>query len=238
MRRYFRFSLKQLMLLTLVVAVACAGVSHRVAALRSFEATMHRTGGYALIDAPHDWFHRCGLGELTDQPVYVDLSAETSRTIERFPIGMIGDVNEPLTDVDVFFLTQGTRGANAETCAANDETLAEVAAFADTIVTLNLQNPSITDHGIKSLSRFGRLRCLMLGPAVTDQGLESLSPLKDLQIVYIADGTRITIKGLRNLSRHPSLKLVRGSNLPIDRNDLKALQAASPGIQFDIVPAE
>lgn len=238
MRCYLRFSLKRLMILMLFVAVVCALVSRRVAALRSFEETIHRTGGYALIDTPDDWFHRCGLGQLTDQPIYVDLSTETARASERFPIGIIGDVDKPLTDLDVFFLAEGPRAANAGRCVANDDVLAEIAAFADTIVTLNLQNPSITDHGLKSLSGFGSLRCLNLGPAITDLGLESLAPLKNLEVVGIANGTRISIAGLRTFCRHPRLKLVHGLGLHVNANDLKALQAASPGIQFDIVPAE
>src|SRR5207248_852811 len=139
-----------LMLLTLCVALVCNWGSQKAAELRAVEAELRRIGGFAVIaTSPDDWFHRCGLGELSDRPVFVSFSQFRRAAIIRAPLDMYGtDPSEPLTDIEVFFLCSQRDAVQGPFCDASDDSLAALASFRDSIVVLDLNNDRMTDGGL------------------------------------------------------------------------------------------
>ena len=240
MRRYLQFRLKHLFLLTLIVAIACSWATRRIAAMKSFEAIIRQSRGYALIDAPDDWCHRCGIGKLTDCPFKVNFEGNFPGEIERISLAEIGVPfnDETLTEIELFFLVQHGFPTTNRTgyCTADDQTIAELASLDCGTECLTLNCSRFTDRALESLRCFPNLRHLEIGSAgkFTDRGLQSLAACEQLTDVRIdCESSGLTIAGLQSLCHLQSLKSVT-ANVVVTPDELRALQAEAPGVKFTV----
>jgi len=202
-RRWFQFSLRTLLIFTLIVAVACAWLGRKNERKRKErEATeaIVKLGGEVWHDrelAPGVWFM---LVQSPSEP----------NSLERF----IGE-NFTCDVVGVSFksLGQSYRFADEEAVLLSSLPQLQKLDLDGTLVTdsglsnikdlshlrsLDLSFTGVTDAGLAQLKNWPRLEALGLeGTNVTDAGLVNLRGLTELK--WLALGAKVTDAGLKNL---------------------------------------
>ncbi len=202
-RRWFQFSLRTLLIFTLIVAVACAWLARKNERKRKEREAMEaivKLGGEVWHDrelAPGVWFT---LVQSPPEP----------NSLERF----IGE-NFACDVVGVGFksLGQSYRFADKEAVLLSNLPQLQKLDLDGTLVTdsglsnikdlshlrsLDLSFTGVTDAGLAQLKNWPRLEALGLeGTNVTDAGLVNLRGLAELK--WLALGAKVTDAGLKNL---------------------------------------
>lgn len=94
----------------------------------------------------------------------------------------------------------------------------------------------MTDAGLAHLVAHRQLKSLRLvGTKVTNAGMKHVARLRNLEELYLGDGSAVTDAGLPPLATLPRLKKIYIVNFDAGTNYLK-LTEARPLILFDTVP--
>ena len=196
-RRWFQFSLRSLLIFTLVVAVACAWLARKIERKRhereAVEAIV-KLGGNVYYD--YDYDHGPALSSHTiptKNPPGPDwlrslLGENFFSEVDRVSInGAVG--NENMTDAGLIHLRSLPRLR---------------------YLMLAVNNLKVTDAGLESIRELTQLQRLRLAlPNVTDSGLENLKGLTQLQSLYLW-GPKITDAGVNGLQAAlPTCKIYR-----------------------------
>jgi hypothetical protein len=198
-RRWFQFSLRTLLIFTLIVAIACAWLGRKIERKRkereAVEATV-KLGGLVTCDYEKagvaeppgpDWLRNL-LGEyFFSEVVSVD------RSVPHESDASVSDAE--LVNLKGFTQLQTLQIAGADVTDAGLEHLKGLTQFH----RLVLRNTKVTDAGLEHLKGLTQLRTLDLGSTkVTDAGLANLNSLPQLQDLYL-DSTQVTGAGLQHL---------------------------------------
>jgi hypothetical protein len=218
-RRRFQFSIRSLLVLTVVVALPCSWM-----AVEMKEARQQREVIFAIENAGgtvhYHWevdtdsrllpnpgppgpapLRRLLGKDFLDAVVVVDLGKDfvTCGTGQRFdPLPVSDAVLEQLVGLPQF---QRLGLRRREIADAGFERITEL----DQLKEIDLSGTNVTNA---TLGRLRRLRCLeelaLMATQVNDDGLEQLKGLPHLRSLFL-DGRRITDIGLKHLSRLPLL---------------------------------
>jgi hypothetical protein len=113
-----------------------------------------------------------------------------------------------------------------------DSDLVELEGLEDKLMRINLSRTSITDDGLKRISRMHGLEQLRLAsPRVTDAGLECLSELKQLRFLHLI-GMPITDAGLDRLHSLTSLESLYLDDTQATEGGIGRLLAAMPNVHL------
>ncbi len=213
-RRLFQFSLRTLLVLTVIVSLGMGWLMkerRRIAARRE-----------ALIEAGWEWdnfpkqpgWHRMLYGD--DEPAFV------------YSLG-IGDSNA--TDAELVHLTGLTQLKNLSLRKAQitDAGLTRLKGLGLTqLIMLHLDNTPITDAGLVHLTGLTQLRHLGLNNTqITDAGLVHLTGLTQLQSLGL-NNTQITDAGLVHLTRLSQLQELGLESTKITDSGLATFRNALP----------
>lgn len=176
----FQFSVRSLLLLTLVVAVLCGWIARQAEEQRVAVDGIQSAGGTVMYDyheaGPRAW-STAGIPrgprwmrdllepDYFDRVVYVGLfnTPENGDWIDAF---------NRLKSVNTLLLS----GPHV-----NDETLDRM-NYSISLVELHLSGSSITDDGLRNLEKFPRLRWLMLrNTSITDKGMPHLAAIRGIE---------------------------------------------------------
>jgi hypothetical protein len=188
-RRWLQFSLRSLLIFTLICAVGSAWVAHRMEQKRKereIVAAIIKSGGEVYYD------------------YQVDPSGIPHGGAERIsPTGP--HWSRQLFGENFFSDVKSVRFKGGDTEFENIKELTQ-------LQTLDLSQSTVTDAGLVLLDRFPRLErlCLGLGTAkidVTDAGLKHIKRLTQLRELYL-DKTKVTDAGLVNIRELTELQLL------------------------------
>ena len=200
-RRWFQFSLRTLLVFTLIVAIGCAWVAHRIQQKRKEREivdTICKFGGRVMYDCD-----KCAPGTKTPiGPPGPDWLRKLLGDYFFSDVEIIALNQDPDADarmVNVKSLTQIQYLDLART-NVSDDGLSNLDGLTK-IKTLYLHDTRITDAGLIHLHRLAALRMLYLtNTSVTDAGVESLKGLTQLKQLDLS-GTRVTVAGMNALQK-------------------------------------
>jgi Leucine Rich repeat len=204
-RRWFQFSLRTLMIFTVVCAVSAGWLGKRIEQKRNERVAVEaivRLGGRVAYDyerdsaKPHgpEWL-RGLLGEdFFTRIVGVDLCG--CATLTDAGLVNVKGMTE-LQTLNLFFTTTGDAGV-------------ENVRGLSLLQSLDLSETQVTDAGLERLEGLTRLEELRLGKTnITDARLVHLKGLGQLRTLYLWD-TRVTDAGIKDLQKSlPTCKIVR-----------------------------
>ena len=218
-RRWLQFSLRTLLLLTLICAVAASWVAHRrdkkrgerdtVAAIRKVGALVYYDSEVEEKDlagrivnpaGPRgpEWVRELVGNDFFDDPMCVAFNnpipsqAIKVRDSAEVTLPLVGELSE----LKWLFLD------SSNVTDTGLESLKRLRRLR----WLSLEDANITDAGLPHLAELRKLEHLTLsGTKVTDAGLAHLAELKKLEFLKL-DGTKITDAGLVNLEGLDSLQ--------------------------------
>ena len=229
-RRWFRYSLRTLMVQMFVLGIMCALIARYANNRKSAIATVRNNGGTISFDPelPPTWFGkilRSVFGPETYQPV---------RMVNMLPDGHITIKQKTLSDD---FLARLSALSELEFLELENTIVAEtdwqyISQFRR-LRTLYVRRSNISDEGVKyisqlpeleelnieetkgisdaalvSISQLPKLSNLKLGfTKITDAGLLSYKPISNLQVLEM-QGVKATSNGVESLKQIPSLKIV------------------------------
>ena len=200
-RSWFQFSLRTLLIFTLICAVACAWLARKIDQKRKEREAMvelGKLGGHILYDANPsgpDWLQKF-LGE--------NYFSEANQLL--FDWG-----ETKITDAGLANLKRLTKLQFLRFAATNvtDAGLEHLTGLTE-LQSLYLDETNITDAGLGHVKALTQLQWLSLGGTkVTDAGLVNLKALTRLQTLVLSR-TRITDAGVKDLQEAlPNCKIVR-----------------------------
>jgi hypothetical protein len=207
-----RFTLRAMLLVVLVFAVALASEIRRLHTLRDaehlieaaggsagYEARFRFAGNFARVPSSTRW-NFCN--ELTD--IYLGHSQVSDRDMHA--IGRVLTVEY----LDLNSTTIGDIGLDA---VVSNHALRSI----------DLSNTAITDSGLKSINRFINLRVLSLdGTAVSDAGIQALSELVQISDLSL-DNTAISNNSIHSLLALPTLTHLSLRHTGIDDSAITSL---------------
>ncbi len=184
-RNFFRFSVRGLLVLILVIGCGMGWIARVVRtgqAQRRAVAAIYQAGGWALYDT--DW----------------DELQATNTWKPRWPRSLVDRVGVDYFG-NVVFINMHDRGTDA--------VMAQVGRFTR-LKQLHRPGLAVTDAGLIHLRRLKELELLSLNNTrVTDAGLAQLKGLKGLKWLRVA-GTRVSDAGVRELRKSvPQLQPIR-----------------------------
>lgn len=190
-KRWFRVSLRTLLILFTCVAIAVGLLARYVQQRRAAFAAIRKAGGTILVyptDAPQ-WMRWLGM-ELVGRVKQVDLRKGKVDNDLMTHIGRLTELRRlDLSDANI-----------------DDEGLRRIAHLP--VYELWLQGTHISDQSAKTLSQMKTLSFLQLNATtVSDQFLEQLESLPRLESLGLR-GAQVTSEGMKYLARHPRLKTV------------------------------
>jgi internalin A len=203
--RWFQFSLRSLLVFTMVCAIAAGWLGKRIEQKRTERVAVEaivRLGGRVAYDYERDsakprgpeWL-RALLGEdFFTRIVGVDLCGCATLT-DAGLVNVKGMTH--LQTLNLFFTTIGDAGV-------------ENVRGLSLLQSLDLSETQITDAGLERLKGLTYLDELRLGKTnITDAGLVHLKGLGQLRTLYLWD-TRVTDAGIKDLQKSlPTCKIVR-----------------------------
>ncbi|MBN2291622.1 MAG: hypothetical protein JXM70_04305 [Pirellulales bacterium] len=191
--RWYQFSLRTLLIVTLIAAIGFAWVGYRIQRVRnqiSATAELEKLGAdigfYSQVDwnelpTPDRWLWKC----FDDNPVHYINSSRT-----------------PITDTNLKHLKELTnlRVLKLVDTQVTDNGL-EYLKGLTSLQALDLKVLQVTDAGLENIKGLTNLQELWLeGTQVTDTGLEHLKGLRRLFTLSLS-GTQVTDTGLEHLKR-------------------------------------
>jgi Leucine Rich repeat len=204
-RRWFQFSLRSLLIFTLICAIGSAWLGKRIEQKRKEREAVEaiaKFGGQVAYDYERDspkppgpeWL-RGLLGEdFFTRIVGVDLCCCANLT----DAGLVNvKAMTQLQTLSLFFTTIGDAGV-------------ENIRGLSLLQSLDLSETQVTDAGLERLEGLTRLEELRLGKTnITDAGLMRLKGLGQLQRLYLWD-TKVTDAGIKDLQKSlPACTIVR-----------------------------
>ena len=237
-----RFSVRQMCIGLVVLAVPLAFIAHALHQLRtqrSVEAELERRGAFFGHARQLDY----DLSPQTQAVVFPDLfdesAAELVTDLPRIDsvaaFGRTESTHAVLSHLaSISQLQQLTmRGVNS----IDDDDCAVIATM-QSLKTLNLSSDRITDLGIERLARIPGLESLELScPQITDESLRSIARLASLESLFISRAG-ITDAGLEHLGRTKSLRRLILENARISKAGVDDLTAELPACRVDWAPQE
>jgi hypothetical protein len=216
-RRWFQFSLRSLLIFTLICAVACAWLGRKIEQKRrereAVEAIV-RDGFSVMYDSQLD---PRGTPYSNDRPPGPDWLRKVlgdNFFSEAKRVFVFGDRRGTNTATDAGLARLGElphlEWVSLDSTNVSDSGLVHVEALTE-LQTLDLGNTAITDAGLEHLKKLTQLSSLYLtGTKITDAGLEHVKGCTQLVVLFL-DGTQVTDAGLEKLR-----SLTRLGNLVLD----------------------
>jgi hypothetical protein len=209
-RRRFQFSLRSLMIFTLICAIPCAGVGwlrrkiERKRIEREWVVSIGGLGGKVLYD---------------DEP-----GGSADRTESWRP--------DWLNDMLGYNFFNEVQYVDLMGKAVTDETLEYIASFAQ-LHTLNLVGTGISDSGLVNLEGLGHLHELYLANTkIGDSGLKNFKGLWQLQLLNL-NGTKVSDSGLPNLDGLTNLRKLYLDRTNVTVDGVNELQKALPNCEIE-----
>ncbi len=191
LRLRFQFSIRSLLVLTVVVAVPCSWLAVEMKKAREQMDAVEVSEGLGEF-VIYDWqgVDANGLPSFDDQPP----GAACLRTL-------LGD--DFFDEVAIVYVPAGAKAEATNAGLKHIESLPQ-------IKTLSLSDTEVTDAGLEHLKRLTRLKELDLNRTqVTDAGLERLKHLSKLQVLGLKE-TQVTAAGVAKLQKAlPNCKITR-----------------------------
>jgi hypothetical protein len=189
-RRWFQFSLRSLMALTALCAIAARWggdpiikaqqQATAVLAIRASGGQIYTCRGHPIVP---DWmrsFYSPGLDTSVSHVAF----SETSGDADFASLDGLPDL--------LYLMNSGSR--------LTDAGLEHLSGLSE-LQGLNLSNTQITDTGLKYLRGLTNLKEVRLSDTqITDAGLDQLESLRQLQELWL-DGTHVTRNGVRRLQQ-------------------------------------
>lgn len=204
----FQFSVRSLLMLTVVVAIPCSWLAVEMKRARARECASKAV-------------YQCGGGVYTVcKPTWKKPLFPTLTDFLRLREFLGAD----------FF--DHTDSISLDDTPATDATLEIVGVLTDTS-SLDLDKTQITDAGLEHLKRLTNLRSLSLSHTqITDAGLEHLKRLTQLQTLKLWD-TKVTDAGLDHLKVLTKLQSLLLANTNVTDMGVNKLQKALPNCKIE-----
>jgi len=223
-RRWFQFSLRTLLVFTVVVAIVCGWIGSKIEKKRRERQAVKAltmVGGLVFYDFQFDRSGELIAGAEPPGPRWLRklLGNDFFTNVVGVGLSTPADMRH-LADFD------GLRGINAYGIPISDADLEGVKGLRN-LRSINLSLTNVTDGGIQKLAFFSELEDLTLGGThVTDGGLEHLKGVSQLKILNLND-TRITDRGLESLTTLSRLEELTLSQTKVTDSGLAKLKALS-----------
>lgn len=204
-RRWLSFSLRGLLAAVTLICVWFGWNVERKRRHQAIIAAIHDLGGEVVYERPPNALDDLLYGP--NDPIEVNL------------------ISRSASDATVSQLRQLTklRRLRMRGAYVTDTGMADLGAM-NTLETLELFYPFITDNGLKHIENLTRLRKLTVTDArVTDDGLTWLAGLKDLDELTLKD-LKITSAGLVHTQRLTKLTKLTLTGFPLDDDAVQVLQ--------------
>jgi hypothetical protein len=246
-RRWFQFSLRALMILTLLVGMGMAvwivPLKKRADRQRTAVAEILKDGGNVDYDYGPQQKEPPGpvwLRKLLGDDFFATVDGVTVRTdagmrqlddlpqllnVRVLPAGSIGAAPEKLTDAGITHLEGLTRLATLQLqhTAMTDAGVASFKGLTELNI-LELDYTNLTDSGLAQLKALSKLGILTLrGTKVTDAGMKHLNGFADLYILDLGN-TNVTDAGLAQLAGLPRLEILHLDSTKITDAGLEQLK--------------
>ena len=222
-RRWYQFSLRTLLIFTVLCAVAASWFGNKIEQKRierDAVAAIVEFGGEAHYDYERvygakppgpEWLRKL-LGEnFFSEVVAVDL-----RESRDADVGLVNVKELPRLD---WLFVAGSK--------ATDAGLVNIQGLTQ-LQTLSLMNTQVTDAGLVDLKTLTGLRRVnLVATKVTDAGLECLKGLNQLQLLILAE-TNVTDAGLENLKGLTRLQKLDLRDTKVTEAGVNDLQKALP----------
>ncbi len=213
-RRFFRYSLRTLML---VVTVFCVWLGWQVQKARNQQYVI------SIVVAEN--------GLIAYQHGLIEYQGGTDRMRKLSKDGPPGSTWLRRLIGNEYFFRVSRVEVHGE--RIDDTFLAAIKRLAD-IRGLSVGGPSLTDEGVKHISKMNRLEALNVsGRRVTDQGLLYLKDLKSLGHLGLVN-TRITDKGLVHLRSFRVLTTLNLNGTPVTDKGLKHIEPLTNLLMLDL----
>lgn len=250
-RRWFQFSLKTLLVSTLVLGALLGWVSIRLEKVGRQQATIaaiERLGGkvnFAMSNPPETWLSRLLLDRDDQYACNVHLPAKREETVECLKLcaelkGLrllsIGRTRLEAGDLVGLKRLTELRTLAAASTTHGDELLG-IAAELPNLAVLQLTNTPATDAGLGKLGKSKTLAeslvmlAIIGSPAIGDEGLAGLTGLKNLDNLSV-EGASVTDAGLAHLAKLPRLRRLNLNRTSVTPAGIGKLQQALPRCQI------
>jgi hypothetical protein len=254
-RRWYQYSLRTLMILVTLFAVACSWFAVKLGqAKRQREAVeaLIKLGAFVGYDSElnsdgfmlirgvktpgPEWLRKVLGDDFFKTVTYVNLTGSDVTTDMRGILVAHGSISHPslevtkagLEQLEVLKQLRTLRLSKTQITDAELEHLIELKQLR----VLFLDETNITDTGLKILKGLKQLQYLYLdGTHVTDDGLEQLKKLNKLQNLELGN-TKITDAGMVHLKGLKQLQILWLDNTQITDAGVKDLQKALPKLKI------
>ena len=227
----FRFSVRGMLLLVVVLAIPIGFLSHGARLQREAVQTIESAGGTVFYDyhqiAPRTvstggqpWGPQWARERLGYH--YFDTAVKVRLHLHDRPQGLewVAALND-LPSLNTLLLT----GVNV-----TDEMLEQLDRSA-ALLELHLSGGRITDRGLENVAKFPNLRWLVMNHTqVSDAGVTHLRELHDLQELVLSD-TMVSDQAIADLTALERLQKLDLRRTAISAEGIQAIQAALPGCQ-------
>jgi Leucine-rich repeat (LRR) protein len=259
-RRWFQFSLRSLMMLTLLVGLGMATwivpIKNRAERQKAAVEAIKNDSGSLFYDYELDaygngitgaeppgpaWLRRL-LGDdffTTVVGVGVNTPADMKYLGELSELRGVGAYGVPIADVDLESIRGSTqlKGLNLSLTKVTDAGLRNLKTLSQ-LEDLELSVTRVTDLGLKHLRGLTKLKSLNLNDTrITDAGLESLSGLSRLQALTLSH-TKLTDAGLDRLKGLTKLRELHLEGTNVTGAGVKDLQKALPNCTISFGPTK
>jgi Leucine-rich repeat (LRR) protein len=254
-RRWYQYSLRTLMIVVTLFAVACSWFAVKMGqARRQREAAeaIRKHGGEIYYDNDeYDNYGRfypraishSGLYKILGNDLFANVYLVKIRDYPKADLKSITEFShlkmlwiegsriddDGLEDLRFFTQLKSLCLADADISNSGLKHLKELPQLQE----LYLQNNAITDDGLKYLQDLSQLQLLSLDKtAITDNGLKTLKKLSHLQTLLL-NGTKITDAGLENLKDFGQLTTLGIRQTIISYAAIRDLQKALPNLKIE-----
>ncbi len=242
-RRWYQYSLRTLMVVVTLFAVACSWFAVKLGQARrqreAVEALMRLKA--AMCNVEYDYIRDSAGNLIPNAQSRGPAWLRNLLGIDFFCNVTEVWVGKKITDADlvhlkyfpklrILFFNEVTPIYNPQ---VTDEGLKIVQGLTQ-LEVLGLSNTNITDAGLKYVKNLSRLQTLRLANTkITDAGLVNLKELTDLQFLDL-ESTRITDTGLEQLQGLYALKEIRLFNTKVGGDGVRNLQKALPKLKIEL----
>jgi hypothetical protein len=240
----FQFTILNLMVLTVAVAIPCGWLAAEMNNARNQEQAvraLQRFPGLVRYDDEQEqqaatplWLRQLLGNDFFEDVDDVWLGAgEKFTDAEMVHVGFLPKLRQlHLCGANITYM--GIKGLNVDDTQVTDAGLRHLKGL-NQLVILDLGGTRVTDAGMKSLRALSRLECLWLDRTrVTDAGLQNLKTLPQLQMLEF-DGTRVTDAGLEYLKPLSQLQALSLGNTKVTGAGLRHLTGLK-GLQTLYIP--
>jgi len=223
-RRWFQYSLRTLLVVMLLAAIACSWL-----AVRMQKARKHREA-VAAVSSTGGWISYGGKDDSSGALVMSSAPPGPAWLHRLLGEDFFGDVAYAFVSNDAGMESAASFNQLRFLCCKHvtDAGLECLNALPQ-LQVLDLQFGQVTDAGLEQLNGLNHLEALCLNGTrgVTDAGLRHVRELTQLQALLLA-GTEVTDAGLEQVERLPQLRFVDLRQTGVTDAGVKKLQQALP----------